>query len=125
MQVCHMYTGEDGKSYFRDISLDGALDGVKGAQFLGSRPHVMSEFVNAPRRQLVIQLRGISEVHCSGGQSRVFRAGDLLLADDLQGEGHRLTEIEGPREYVVVHLDQSVPLSPPLAGRETKKGAGR
>jgi quercetin dioxygenase-like cupin family protein len=43
---------------------------------------------NAPQPYVVIVLSGEGEVLVSDGESRRFRAGDLLLANDLTGKGH-------------------------------------
>jgi hypothetical protein len=42
----------------------------------------------APRRQLVITLSGEVEIETSDGNTRRFRQGDVLLADDTTGVGH-------------------------------------
>jgi hypothetical protein len=41
-----------------------------------------------PRRQLVVVLRGEMEITTTAGDQRRFRAGDGLVADDLDTKGH-------------------------------------
>jgi quercetin dioxygenase-like cupin family protein len=43
---------------------------------------------NAPQPYVVIVLGGEGEVVVSDGESRRFRAGDLLVCNDLAGKGH-------------------------------------
>lgn len=43
---------------------------------------------NAPQPYVVIVLAGEGEVVVSDGESRRFRAGDLLVCNDLTGKGH-------------------------------------
>ncbi|MCH8062502.1 MAG: cupin domain-containing protein [Chloroflexi bacterium] len=42
----------------------------------------------APRRQYVVTLSGRAEVRIYDGASRVLSQGDVMLADDLTGQGH-------------------------------------
>ena len=43
---------------------------------------------NAPQPYVVIVLSGEGEVVTSDGEARRFRAGELLLCNDLAGKGH-------------------------------------
>ena len=46
-------------------------------------------FSNAtPRRQFLVTLSGSWEIEASNGVKRVFKTGDVMLADDTSGEGH-------------------------------------
>ena len=58
-----------------------------------------------PCRQLLVLLRGESEVEASDGEVRHLRPGDFLLAEDSTGKGHR-SRVVGADEYVnvFVHL---------------------
>ena len=59
-----------------------------------------------PRRQYTITLSGIAEVEVSDGTKRQVGAGDVLLAEDMTGEGHITRVIsDEPRYYIVVALD--------------------
>jgi hypothetical protein len=42
----------------------------------------------APRRQYLVTLSGSWEIEASNGVKRVFKTGDVMLADDTTGEGH-------------------------------------
>jgi hypothetical protein len=108
---------DDGGSAFEDAELHlneqqvadgvpamlvGALGPAQGVAFLrfaafDSEPHPASE------PQWVVMLRGVIEVQVSGGTSRQFGPGDLVLATDASGRGHiTLTVGDPPFEALIV-----------------------
>ncbi|MCI0438867.1 MAG: hypothetical protein L0177_07010 [Chloroflexi bacterium] len=110
--ICRIYTGADGKSHFEDIDLDkGPVEWEKmqassGVMFRRSEPGNFQDWHCAPRRQYVITLKGGMEIGIGDGTIRRFGPGDVLLADDLTGQGHT-TRIIGtePRISVTVPLE--------------------
>lgn len=58
----------------------------------------------APRSQLVVVLAGAVEVETSIGEKRVFRAGDVVFADDLGTRGHKTSTVGGPAQVLFIHL---------------------
>ena len=114
MNITRMYTGIDGRSYFEDVELDfdpisGAQRtkamGATGVQFVVQPPGFVIDMHPAPRRQYVITLQGLAEIEMGDGAIRRFGPGDVVLADDLTGEGH-ITRVVGdtPRISVQVSL---------------------
>ena len=112
MRITRVYTGDDGRSHFEDIEI--AFPESMG---LGRRtPHLPAEsvslreadadsemdFHNAPRRQFVITVAGRAEMETGDGSKRQLGAGDVLFADDLDGQGHITRTVELPRRSVVV-----------------------
>ncbi|GAA1980817.1 hypothetical protein [Catenulispora subtropica] len=110
-------TTTDGGSRFSDgeLALDprivttgvppmlvGALPSAAGAAYVRSDgfdsvPHP------APAVQWVVMLRGTIEVTTSGGEVRWFSPGDLVLAADVTGVGHRTAGVgDGPFECLFV-----------------------
>lgn len=69
------------------------------------------DFHNAPRRQLVIHLRGGFEIAGGTGEKMICGPGDVLFGDDLTGEGHTATEVDGPRLQLVIYLPDDFDLS--------------
>jgi quercetin dioxygenase-like cupin family protein len=115
MKITRMYTGNDGRSHFEDLEMpfDPALEaqrtdveGTKGIQFVFQPPGFVIDMHPAPRRQYVITVQGQAEIEMGDGTVRRFAAGDIVLADDLTGEGH-ITRIIGdtPRISAQVSLD--------------------
>lgn len=61
-------------------------------------------FHNPPRRMLVIQLKGSSEQMASDGTVRLLNAGDVLIAEDVTGKGHRSRNVGTEVLYAMVPL---------------------
>ena len=55
----------------------------------------------AKQKQYIIYLQGKVLVKTSGGESRVFKSGDILLANDLSGQGHITTTLTKGRSLIV------------------------
>jgi quercetin dioxygenase-like cupin family protein len=55
----------------------------------------MLDFHNPPRRQFILVLKGVAGLEASDGTTRRLGPGDVLLAEDTTGRGHRLRDIEG------------------------------
>ena len=74
-------------------------------------PGAVQEWHNALVPMLVITLRGRMEVEIEGGQTHEFGPGDVRLAEDTTGTGHR-TRVLGdePWHFAVLMLE------PPPAG---------
>ena len=47
----------------------------------------------APRRQMIVVLRGAFEITTSLGERKRFECGDCLLAEDVEGDGHRFEDV--------------------------------
>lgn len=98
MKITKLYTGQDNRSYFEDIKppkdnlqalgLYSSLSPATGIMFRETLPHKEFDWHNAPRTQYIIYLEGEVEVQASGGETRIFKPGDILLATDLTGKGH-------------------------------------
>lgn len=97
MKITRLYTGSDQKSYFEDIELkfgggqkilttDSRLATM--AVFRCVPPGTVLDLHPAPRRQYLVTMSGSWEIEASNGVKRVFKAGDVMLADDTTGEGH-------------------------------------
>ncbi len=112
MRIVRMFTGEDGQSHFReeelpfDLPLETQRTGVQstlGIQFVYQPPGFVIDMHPAPRRQYVITLQGQVEIVLGDGTSRTFGAGDVLLAEDLTGQGH-ITRIVGDEARVSAQI---------------------
>lgn len=111
--VTRLHTGPDNKTHFQDIdglflvagaNRDAPFIPAKGVQFLRSEgDRRFGDWHHAPQRQFVILLSGELEVGIGDGSKRVFTAGDMLLAEDLTGQGH-ITASRGDRRMLFVPL---------------------
>jgi hypothetical protein len=115
MNITRLYTGKDQKSYFEDIAL--AFGGDQKILTTDSRaatmavfrcvpPGTVLELHPAPRRQFLVTMSGSWEIEASNGVKRVFKSGDVMLADDTTGEGHR-SRVLGNEP----HIFMTVPLA--------------
>lgn len=114
MQFVRMYTGDDGQTHFEDIpgqfkitdiAQRSDIQDTGGIQFVYQPPGHVIEMHPAPRRQYVITLQGQAELILGDGTSRLFIPGDVVLAEDITGEGH-ITKVIGeiPRVTAQIHL---------------------
>lgn len=97
-KVTEMYTGEDNKSHFKDIIIQTPVKHllgnysnkvpVAGLLFREFQPNLVFDWHCAPQKQYIVYLEGEVEVVTSAGETRIFKPGDILLANDLTGQGH-------------------------------------
>lgn len=114
MKITRLYTGSDNESHFEETEVDmtphgadrvSALYPARGVMFRVAPPHHSTDFHNVPRRQYVITLSGHSEIETGDGAVRRFGPGDVMLAEDLTGRGHKTRVVGGePRRYVFIPL---------------------
>jgi len=111
-----IYTDADGETHFdagstpmelRDfappappLELSDA-SAAREVRYLGAPAGWDSDFHPAPRRQLVVMLRGLVEAATTDGEVRVFAPGDVVLLEDTEGTGHR-TRIPGTEDWLAM-----------------------
>jgi hypothetical protein len=114
MKIVRLYTGQDQKSHFEETELSFGGD----EPMLTTDPKTASRTVfrcappgtklgrhPAPRRQYVVTLSGQWDIEVGDGTVRRFKVGDVMLAEDLTGEGH-ISRVVGnePHIFMTVHL---------------------
>jgi hypothetical protein len=105
MKITRLYSDENGESHFQDFEIElkdageiGMLSDnfpVKDIIFRETDGNYDFDFHNAPQRQFIILLDGIIEIKTSLGDTRKFKAGEILLAEDTSGKGHKTRSIDG------------------------------
>lgn len=115
MEYTRLYTGEDNQSHFEDCvmpveqSPTGRMSekmSATGIIFRENDPSYNLDWHPAPARQFVIMLEGLVEIEVGSGEKRLFQPGDILLAEDTTGQGHRSRIPDGnPRRSIFVTLD--------------------
>ncbi|MDP6549469.1 MAG: hypothetical protein QF659_05305, partial [Dehalococcoidia bacterium] len=93
MQIVRVFAGDDGESHFEELTPDQLGEIVnrvgEGEIILNRRPSPsVHDYHNAPRRQYVVNLSGVSEYEVADGTVRRLMPGDVLVAEDLTGHGH-------------------------------------
>ena len=115
MKISRLYTGTDQQSHFEEVELSfeavqpvqtTALQKASNVVFrLAPVGHVI-DWHPAPRRQYVVTLSGSWEIEVGGGVKRLFKPGDVMLAEDLTGKGH-VSRVVGKEP----HIFMTVPLA--------------
>jgi len=117
MAIIRLYTGPDGKSHFANVEPRFAPlgDNSESAEVLPHSGIVIRRFAatrsnpwhHAPGRAAVFTLSGAVDIEIGDGTVRRLGPGDILIAEDLTGQGHATREV-GPEPRVSVF----VPLPP-------------
>ena len=117
IKVTRIYTGDDGKTHAEELAMPlgptrGATElspsiPVTSVQFRRTSPAYFIDWHTAPRRQYVITLAGESEVEIGDGTTIRLHPGHILLAEDLEGQGH-ISRAVGSSDRISLFL----PLTP-------------
>lgn len=118
-KIRRIWSGEDGRSHLAEVELamqpftdtEGAhgeatpMQPAGGITFRVSPPGYALGWHCAPRRQYSISLSGHAEIEVGDGTVARIGPGDVVLAEDLTGQGH-VTRVVGdqPRFYALVPL---------------------
>lgn len=115
MRITRVYSDGNGDSHFGEIEIGLGDSGPIGR--LSERLPVNSiifrendagydyDWHNAPERQYIVLLDGEIEIEVSDGEKRVFRSGDVLFVEDVDGRGHRTRVTNNlPRRSLFVTL---------------------
>ena len=116
MKFTRIYSGEDGQSHFDDQNVEledsgpiGRLSekiAATGVIFRETEPSYDYDWHPVPQRQFIIMLEGELEVEVGDGEKRHFSAGDVMLFEDTEGQGHRSrTTNNAVRRTLFVTLD--------------------
>jgi quercetin dioxygenase-like cupin family protein len=104
IRAYRLYTGPDGNSHVLQGSVNEALVDVKSIQFKETPAHSSFDWHNDPTPQYVITLAGVLEFKTVGGETFTVRPGDVLLAEDHTGSGHKwrlINDEPWKRAYVI------------------------
>lgn len=110
MAIVRLYTGDDGQSHFEELTLEShpdltSMQAAKGVMFRLFEAGYFSDWHHAPQKQFVVTLSGEMEIIVGDGTKRRFGAGDVLVAEDLTGQGHTTAVIGGgPRLSMTVPM---------------------
>lgn len=98
MIIPRIYNDEDGKSHFGEIDIelkDGGPIGLLSEKFPAGSVIFREtpadydfKWHPAPTRQLLFIIKGSAEFTVSNGDTRTWGAGDVVLLEDTEGQGH-------------------------------------
>ncbi len=111
MKMTRLYSGSDGQSHFEDINIE--LPPADVARF--SKPFATDNirfgiiegideipWHTMDSREYIIILQGAMELEVGDGTKRIFKAGDILLAEDQTGKGHITRSINGQKWHFLI-----------------------
>jgi hypothetical protein len=103
VKISRLYNGPENLSCFEDIEIDLASKaplglfsqpvGAKAVFFREIPPGYHYTWHNVLCREYVVTLEGQAEIEAGSGEIRRFGKGDVLLAEDMTGKGHRTRSI--------------------------------
>ena len=115
-----LYTGPDNASHVLEGTIDlKARADVVAIHFKETPAHSSYDWHPDPEPQYVITLSGTLEFHTRDGETFVLRPGDVLLAEDNTGSGHKWRLIDDQpwrRAYVVLKPGAKDSFVPKSAG---------
>ena len=111
MRIHNLYVDEQGESHFRDIDVQwveerqhsklSARLPANGIIFRETAGDYDLDWHPAPRRQYIINLDGGVQITASDGESRVIGAGEVLLVEDVTGNGHLSKSVGGKMRHSI------------------------
>jgi quercetin dioxygenase-like cupin family protein len=116
MKIHRLWVDEKGESHFQDVAVrfeESTRSGrvstrlpATGIIFREVPPDYDLDWHPAPRRQYIINLDGGVQITASDGESRIIKAGEVLLVEDTHGKGHLSKSVGGKmRHSIFVPID--------------------
>jgi quercetin dioxygenase-like cupin family protein len=113
MAIIRVYAGQDGQSHFEEITpkLEPRGDQSASAELIPGTGIVIRRFEakrsnpwhHAPGRYAVFTLSGAVDIEIGDGTVKRLGPGDILIAEDLTGQGHATREV-GPDARVSIFV---------------------
>jgi hypothetical protein len=111
-----LYTSAEGHSHVQHGHVEeAALISTKSIHFKETPAHSSYDWHTAPDHQFVITLSGILEFTTTGGEKFVLQPGEVLVATDVTGSGHKwrlMNDEPWRRAYVVFEEGANVHFRP-------------
>ena len=100
--IYRLYTGADGRSHLEEYDPPERIPATE----IVVRRHQSGDFIDwhpAPQRQWIVTLAGQVEIGLGDGTVHTLGPGDMMLAEDLTGQGHT-TRAVGPEARVSIAI---------------------
>lgn len=104
---------DKGNSYFKTakVELNPAKIGLTSSMlpshsvFFGKSPSKEQDWHNPAQKLFIIVLSGVMQIETSSGEIKNFNPGEILLAEDLKGKGHKTRSLNGDAvDYLAIPL---------------------
>ena len=108
--IVRLFTGDDGQSHFEEMEAPTeevhrvATKPGEDLVFRRSAENSFSDWHHPSRRQYLFVIEGSMEVTVGDGTTRQFHTGDVLLAEDLTGQGHVTKSLGGSYTSVTMGI---------------------
>lgn len=108
-----LFTDKEGHSCFKTAKeeLNPAKIGFTSSMipthnvFFGKGPDKEQDWHNPAQKLFIIVLSGVMQIETSRGEIKNFSSGELLLAEDLTGKGHKTRSLNGESvNYLAIPL---------------------
>ncbi|HAT8180610.1 TPA: hypothetical protein JA361_14425 [Legionella pneumophila] len=108
-----LLTDKDGNSYFKAANeeLNPAKVGFTSQMlpvhnvFFGKGSGKEQDWHNPAQKLFIIVLSGVMQIETSRGEIKNFNPGEILLAEDLTGKGHKTRSLNGESvNYLAIPL---------------------
>ena len=113
MPIIRLFAGPDGQSHFEEVEprFESRGDQSESAELIPGSGIVIRRFAptrsnpwhHAPGRYAVFTLTGAVDIEIGDGTVRRLGPGDILIAEDLTGQGHGTREV-GPEPRVSIFV---------------------
>jgi quercetin dioxygenase-like cupin family protein len=125
IRAYRLYTGPDGNSHVVRGSVNASsLVDAESIEFKETPAHSAFDWHNDPTPQYVITLSGVLEFATVGGETFTIRPGDVLVAEDHTGSGHKwrlINDEPWKRAYVIFKKGANIQFVPDEAGASSKE----
>lgn len=108
-----IYTGPDGHTSITKGSVaENHLTAAVGLRFKETPPHATYDWHTAPTTQYVVTLSGTLEFTTHSGETFILRPGEILIALDTTGSGHKWRLIDDqPWRRVYILFEQEADIN--------------
>jgi quercetin dioxygenase-like cupin family protein len=132
MKIARLTTDDEGRSRWDDIDIPVQTDSTAAPAPLSALavafgtipPGLVTDWHPSAIRGLVITLRGEVEHEAADGTCRRFGPGDIFLAEDTTGTGHR-TRSHGSQPCTGLVIALAVLMAPVRGRRNRRQFAGK
>lgn len=116
IKAYRLYTGSDGHSHVTSgFMLEHELVAAQSIHFEESPARSSLDWHTAPTTQYVITLSGVLEFTMHGGETFTLKPGEILIALDTKGSGHKWCLVNDEpwrRAYVLFNENVAVNFKP-------------
>ena len=105
MAFYRLFTGADGQSHMEEYKPPQEMPAT-GVVFRKHEPGNFIDWHTAPHKQFLVTLEGEVEIGLGDGTLYRLGPGDMMLAEDLDGQGHTTRAVgEIPRISIAIPVE--------------------